>query len=81
MRDLIAKIRPSNMRITTGLRVVISVSAAECVEETLSDPNLVRESGSGMDAPEWIPAGSVKAWFEPPRMRNLIGFCQREVKR
>lgn len=74
-------IRPANMRITTGLHGTLTVSAAFCVEELLADPDMVRETGAGMDAPDWMPAGSIKAFFAPPEMKKLIGFCQREVKR
>lgn len=81
-------IRPANMRVTHGIRnfrrliVDLSVSAVECVEETLADPLMVRESGSGMDAPEDIPTGSVKAFFsEKGESKYCFGFCQRTTTR
>lgn len=76
-------IRPANMRTSHGMhdpkyRHGYSVSAAWCVEETHADDHNVRVSGGGMDAPEEIPVGSVKACFWDGRLTGLI---QRTVSR
>lgn len=89
---LASSIRPANMRTTHGIRGEqesrwhYSVSAVRCVEETLADDQFVRESGGGMDAPEDIPVGSVKAffnWQEPGVSGRYVafGFCQRTARR
>lgn len=88
LQDLVRQIRPANMHVVHGFRRDCdgwnySVSAAECVEGTLADPNHFRETGSGMDAPDEIPCGSVKAWFDtytPGRLSRLIGWHLREVR-
>ncbi|RQM44551.1 hypothetical protein EHZ19_28290 [Paraburkholderia bannensis] len=82
--------RPANMRTVHGVRGndefprvgAYSVSCVHCVEEYLFDGQFVRESGGGMDAPEEIPIGSVKAMFvdEPAGVsyrKRLTGLCQR----
>jgi len=79
-------IRPANMRTSHGLRPVLivsmSVSSAMCIEDELADPLMVRESGAGMDAPEEIPVGSVKAFFSEVRgSKYCFGFCQRTTTR
>lgn len=78
-------IRPANMHLTHGLRgsiVDMSVSAASCIEDTLADSQMVRESGAGMDAPEDLPVGSVKAFFnESNGSKFCFGFCQRTTSR
>lgn len=81
------EIRPANMRRTRGLqtkdgRFCLSVSSVACVEESLVDPWGIREGGAGMDAPEDIPTGSVKAFFtESNGSKYCIGFCQRTTPR
>jgi hypothetical protein len=62
---------------------VLSVSAVKCVEDIHLDLLMVAASGSGMDAPEEIPTGSVKAFFERSQHDALkaIGFCQRTTPR
>lgn len=76
-----AEIRPTNMRMCHGLRGgcwgEISTSATECMD-ACADPWMARESGSGMDAPDRSPAGSVKAFVDPVNARAL-GLCQRDT--
>jgi hypothetical protein len=85
--------RPANMRTVHGIRSDVtnydgsyredrahSVSVALCVEETLLDGQFVRISGGGMDAPEDLPLGSVKAMFDCDG-RTRTGICQRTYKR
>jgi hypothetical protein len=85
--------RPANMRTVHGIRCDVfnddgvhregpaySVSVAQCVEETLVDGQFVRISGGGMDAPNDIPLGSVKAMFDCDG-RTRTGLCQRTYKR
>lgn len=55
-----------------------SVSCVRCLEETHADDHNVRTSGGGMDAPEEIPTGSVKACFWE---RQLTGLIQRTISR
>lgn len=84
-------IRPANMRTVHGVmspnewfdayqarRAVHSVSAVMATEEVLVDPRQCAASGSGMDAPEEIPTGSVKAFFNK---RVAFGLCQRTTPR
>ncbi|MCA8324063.1 hypothetical protein [Burkholderia cepacia] len=76
-------IRPANMRTAHGLRDPkyrhgSSVSCVWCLEETHADNHNVRLSGGGMDAPEDIPIGSVKACFWE---RQLTGLIQRTTGR
>jgi hypothetical protein len=89
---LAGTIRPANMRTTHGIRGEqdsrwrYSVSAVRCVEDALADDQFVRVSGGGMDAPEEMPVGSVKAffrWQDSGLSGNdiAIGFCQRTTKR
>lgn len=82
------EIRPANMRITHGLqfpganRIAMSVSAVECIEDSLADPQQARESGAGMDAPEQLPTASLKAFFQEIGLSlSCIGICQRTVQR
>jgi hypothetical protein len=78
--------RPANMRTVHGIRDDDefrrsgdhSVSCVRCAEDRLIDGQFVRESGGGMDAPEDLPLGSVKALLDE---RRLIGVCQRTYKR
>ncbi|MBR8376502.1 hypothetical protein KDW20_12010 [Burkholderia cenocepacia] len=82
-RGDLPEIRPANMRTSHGLhgpkyRYGYSVSSVQCVEETLADNHDVRVSGGGMDAPEDIPTGSVKACFWD---RQLTGLIQRTMSR
>jgi len=85
-------IRPANMRTVHGIRDEegsrwqYSVSVVQCVEETLHDGQLVRISGGGMDAPEDLPTGSVKAffsWHDSGLSGHYFatGFCQRTAAR
>lgn len=86
---LFDSIRPANMRVTHGLHAArsvidLSVASAACVEGRLSDPFMVRESGAGMDAPEEIPTGSVKAFFAAVDINDAkycFGQCQRTMGR
>jgi len=82
------EIRPANMRRTHGLQFpsfpggTMTVSAVACVEDALADPIQARESGAGMDAPEELPTGSVKAFFNGhDNARHCIGHCQRTTNR
>ena len=82
---LVAAIRPSNMRtahslLGGGTTHTLSVSAVACVEELHTDPYGAAVSGSGMDAPDLMPAGSVKA-FPSYLGVHAVGFCQRDVLR
>lgn len=86
--DLAKAIRPANMRTAHGLRSLgqfsLSVSAAHVTEDTLADPHGVAASGSGLDAPEDLPTGSVKAFFTDHgtgQFRHVFGFCQRTTRR
>lgn len=85
-------IRPANMRTVHHvryceerpyLRAGYSVSAVQCVETTHIDPFNTAASGSGMDAPEHLPVGSIKAFFDGDDLSgwHCIGFCQRTVER
>jgi hypothetical protein len=74
-------IRPANMRTVRGIAGGYSVSAVRCVEDIHLDHYGTAASGSGMDAPDDLPAGSIKAWFNPPEMARYIGHCQRTVTR
>ncbi len=79
----ISVIYPTNMRTAHGLRSiadVISVSAVRRVEDIHLDPFFFASSGSGMDAPEELPAGSIKA-FVSGNTPVCIGFCQRTIAR
>lgn len=84
--NLVAAIRPSNMRTVHRLRLSgqgigeHSTSAAQCAEDSLADPWGARASGGGMDAPDELPAGSVKA-FVGMHSSRAIGFCQRDAMR
>ena len=87
--NLVAAIRPSNMRTVHRLRELgigelgigeHSTSAARCAEDFLADPWGARASGGGMDAPDELPAGSVKA-FVGMHSSRAIGFCQRDAMR
>jgi hypothetical protein len=80
------------MRTTHGIRDAqgsrwhYSVSAVRCVEEALADDQFVRVSGGGMDAPEDLPIGSVKAFFNwrdsvTSGQYVAFGFCQRTSRR
>jgi hypothetical protein len=85
--------RPANMRTVHGVRIdgefrrdTHSVSCVQCVEDHLLDAQFVRESGGGMDAPEELPLGSVKAvfWDESngaSTYSRLTGLCQRTYRR
>jgi hypothetical protein len=86
--------RPANMRTVHGVRIdgefrrdTHSVSCVQCVEDRLLDAQFVRESGGGMDAPEDLPLGSVKAmfWDESTGISSsyprLTGLCQRTYRR
>jgi len=86
--------RPANMRTVHGIRDADefrrsgthSVSCVRCVEDRLVDAQFVRESGGGMDAPDDLPIGSVKAMFvdEPSGVstrKRLSGLCQRTYSR
>jgi hypothetical protein len=79
------KIRPANMRVTHGIHQhrsrPYSVSATIHTEETHVDHYGTAASGSGMDAPETLPTGSIKAFFSPPNMKTCIGFCQRTTEK
>ena len=81
LAKMVAAIRPSNMRMCHGLRGggwdQISTTATECMD-LCADPWMARESGSGMDAPDRSPAGSVKAFIAPVGNRAL-GLCQRDT--
>ncbi|PTE02674.1 hypothetical protein [Pandoraea apista] len=81
--------RPANMRTVHGIRhenrhiQSYSVSCVECVEDRLLDESFVRISGAGMDAPDDLPIGSVKACFSDigyPTYR-LTGIIQRTYRR
>lgn len=88
------KIRPANMRTVHGIRHPepsprnrpYSVSTVQCMENRTLDHLQIRETGAGMDAPEDLPVGSVKAFFDCtihglcPVIVN-IGHCQRTVSR
>ena len=77
----IASIRPSNTRTVHGLRSAVpwqnSSSAAEFADY-LVDVSNAAITGGGMDAPDLMPAGSVKA-FSHPGAR--FSWCQRDVLR
>lgn len=85
--DLVAGIRPANMRLTRGLRVAngkttYSTPTAMCVEGRYFDAWGCASTGAGMDAPEDIPTGSVKAFFENDgNGTRCFGFCQRTFLR
>lgn len=89
LMDMVARIRPANMRSTHGLRMensklTYSTPAVLCVEGRFCDTWDCAHTGSGMDAPEDIPTGSVKAFFENNGSNNYtrcFGFCQRTVRR
>ena len=88
-------IRPANMRTVHGImnpnepsgmftrkRGEHSVSAVMVTEEVLADPLQCSATGSGMDAPEDLPTGSVKAFFkETCNSKVAFGFCQRTTAR
>lgn len=86
-------IRPANMRTTHGIQHAsgsstlpwrgYSVSAVQSVEDHHLDHLGVAASGSGMDAPDDLPVGSVKAFFNrtPGDALVAFGFCQRTVER
>jgi hypothetical protein len=86
--------RPANMRTVHGIRNDDeyrrtgdhSVSCVECVENYLFDGHFVRESGGGLDAPEDLPRGSVKAMFVDETngvssFKRMTGICQRTYAR
>jgi hypothetical protein len=83
------EIRSANMRTAHGLRCndgsQMSVSASRCIEEYHADHHFVRESGSGMDAPESLPTGSLKAFFVESSINagavRFAGICQRTTTR
>jgi hypothetical protein len=87
------RIRPANMRTTHGIQHLeggsalptrgYSVSAVQCVEGEHLDHLGVAASGGGMDAPEELPIGSVKAFFREHSSggRTAFGFCQRTAQR
>lgn len=94
INSLTAKIRPSNMRGCHGLRTIgedgrtlnknLSVPSAFCTDEFL-DPHGYAFSGFGMDAPDMLDAGSVKAFFTRTGKNEndlrCFGFCQCEASR
>ena len=77
-----ASIRPSNTRTVHGLRGAFlgqsSSSAAEFAD-CLADVSNAAITGGGMDAPDLMPAGSVKAFRH--ESGRCIGWCQRDVLR
>ena len=78
-----AVIRPSNTRTVHGLRsgtplLQNSSSAAECCDH-LADTYDAALLGGGMDAPDQMPAGSVKAFRN--ELGHCIGWCQHDVAR
>lgn len=87
----LSRLRPANMRTVHGLRhthprgcLGLSVSSAECVEELLADPWMCRETGAGMDAPQDMPTGSIKAFFGDNgygQQTRFFGLCQRTTGR
>jgi len=91
IQQLINSMRPANMHTTHGLihqisssriHIDLSVSANRFTENFLTDPHSVASSGAGMDAPETLPSGSIKAFFDSSKTPNLVvGFCQRTVDR
>lgn len=81
---MVSLIRPAHMRTTHGIGSGggdYSVSAVMVIEDVLLDHFGTASSGSGMDAPEDLPIGSIKAFFYPPEMRQCFGFCQRTITR
>lgn len=78
-------IRPANMRVTHGIHQAnsrpYSVSATIHTEDYHLDHLGTAASGSGMDAPENAPTGSIKAFFNPPEMRTCIGMLQRTTEK
>ena len=85
--ELNSKIRPANMRVSHGINSDMgpySVAASRFTEEYLLDHFGTAASGSGMDAPEELPVGSVKAFFDPSRQTGTylcFGFWQRTIPR
>ena len=77
-----ASIRPSNTRTVHGLRGAVtwqnSSSAAEFADHLVDICDAVI-TGGGMDAPDLMPAGSVKAFRH--ESGRCIGWCQRHVLR
>lgn len=82
-----SKTRPANMRRAHGIKSddrPYSVAASISTEDYLLDHLGTAASGSGMDAPEDIPIGSVKAFFDRSRgsgKEECFGFCQRTITR
>lgn len=89
-------IRPANMRRVIGLCchrkanifsdvrwASFNTSAALCMFGLLSDPTDAALSGGGMDAPDDLPTGSVKAFFDtlPSGSKIVVGYCQRTTTR
>lgn len=84
--------RPANMLTVHGIRDEgeirngfgrHSVSCVQCIEAMLHDGYFVRISGGGMDAPEDLPLGSVKAMFfdDHNGRKQRTGLCQRTYSR
>ena len=77
-----ASIRPSNTRTVHGLRGAFleqsSCSAAEFADH-LADVSSAAVSGGGMDAPDLMPAGSIKAFRN--KSGRCVGWCQRDIPR
>ena len=78
-------IRPANPRTVHGLRSsrlgAISVSAGAAFEDTHADPFGYRLTGMGMDAPEDIPLGSLKAGFAHPFPGSPSKLCVFQCQR